>query len=49
MIQPVQDIEFSGSDYFLCAMERIMRKAGIPDSRCRMIVEFDGHIDSDLF
>ena len=26
-----------------------MRKAGIPDSRCRMIVEFDGHIDSDLF
>ena len=26
-----------------------MRKAGIPDSRCRMIVELDGHIDLEFF
>jgi hypothetical protein len=30
-------------------MERIMRKAGTPDSRCRMIVELDGHIDPEFF
>ncbi len=44
-----QDIEFSGSDYFLCAMDRIMRNTGGPDSQCRMVVELDGHIDPEKF
>ena len=49
MMQPAQGIEFSGSDYFLCVMDSIMRKAGIPNSRCRMLVELDGQIDPEFF
>jgi NRPS condensation-like uncharacterized protein len=45
----LQDIELSGSDYFLCAMDRIMRNAGGPDSQCRMVIKLDGHIDPEIF
>lgn len=45
----VQDVELSGSDYFLFAMDRIMRSAGCSDSQCRMVVKLNGRIGPDDF
>lgn len=44
-----REIEFSGSDYFLCAMDRIARSGGRPGSQCRMIIELDGKLDPEDF
>jgi len=43
-------LELSGSDYFLCAMDRITRRSGsCPNSPCRLVVEVEGKIDPDVF
>lgn len=44
-MMPVQEIELSGSDYFLFAMARIARAAGGADSPCRLLVRLDGEIE----
>lgn len=46
---PEPSIKLSGSDYFLFAMGRVMRRSGIPGSQCRIILELDGHLDQETF
>ena len=43
----VQDIELSGADYFLFAMDRVVRSTGDSDSPCRVVIHLDGKLEPE--
>lgn len=38
-------IILTGGDYFICAIDRLMRRTGMPGNTCRLVIRLEGDLD----